>query len=62
MLKGISESLHLADKIYGSWENSPGNWCDNHLSVELIWIPLRSFRTLINIIWLNKSIQKLTYQ
>jgi hypothetical protein len=31
---GISESLYIADKIYGSWQESPGNWCDNHLSVE----------------------------
>ena len=31
---GISESLHLADEIYGSWDNSPGINCDNHLPVE----------------------------
>ena len=24
----------IADEIYGSWDNSPGMHCDNHLSVE----------------------------
>lgn len=31
---GISESLSIIDEIYGNWEDSPGAWSDNHMSVE----------------------------
>jgi len=34
MLKGISEYLEVCDKIYGSWENSPGVDYDHHLPEE----------------------------
>lgn len=32
--KGIAETLHVCDEVYGNWENSPGTKTSNHLPIE----------------------------